>query len=33
MEAEEGKSLLNRLLYMTVGYFTDGGGKTNPRKK
>lgn len=33
MEAEEGKSLLYRLLYMTVGYFTDGGGKTNQRKK
>lgn len=33
MEAEEGKSLLYRLSYVTVGYFRDGGGKTNQRKK
>lgn len=33
MEAEEGKSLLYKMFYVTVGYFRDGGGKTNQRKK
>lgn len=33
MEAEEGKSLLYILLDVTVGYFRDGGGKTNQRNK
>lgn len=33
MEAEGGKSLLYRLLYVIVGYFRDGGGKNQPKEK